>query len=212
MLSFFKNLSFDRALFVSAFALFSLSFPMSLFHADYPNLSFIERPRPGFHLTERIMDAAGFPREVVLDEMRFLNISVRSPSVQEKAASPAREWNLSLMERPFLQPAPPPQHVKRVAGPTAPKKEKRLVQTGGTVGNKWLFVGLVQTEWKGEVKVVLKDIKSNRHHLLNKGEGIDGLKVEEVVFHTAILVSEDGQRWTLTTRPGESKLFIEGGR
>lgn len=212
MISFFKNLSFDRILFVASLALFFLSFPIALFHSNYPNLSFIERPRSGLHLTGQVMDAIGFPRQIVLDEMRFLNISIQSPSLEEKAPPPVREWKVALMEKLFLPNIPHPQHVKRVTGLTAPTKQKRLVQTGGTVGNRWLFVGLVRTEREGAFKVVLKDVKSNRHHLLNEGEGIDGLKVEEVVFHTAVLVSEDGQRWTLTTQPGASNRFSRGGK
>lgn len=208
---FFKDLSFDRILFLASLALFFLSFPLALFHADYPSLSFIERPQSGLHLTEQVMDAVGFPRQIVLDEMRFLGVVVKSPSLEEKGPPPPREWSVALMEKPFLSRLPLRQPVKRVADATLPKK-KRLVQTGGAVGKRWLFVGLAQTEREGGIKVVLKEVKSNRHHLLNKGEGIDGLKVEEVVFHTAILVSEDGQRWTLTTRPGESKSFIEGGK
>lgn len=206
---FFKELSFDRILFLVSLALFSLSFPLALFHADYPPLSFIERPRSGLHLTEQLMDAIGFPRQIALDEMRFLGIAVKSPSLEEKGPPPPREWNVPLMEKPFLSKAPLRQPVKKVAGATLPRKN-RVVQ-GGAVGKRWLFVGLAQTEREGGIRVVLKEVKSNRHHLLNKGEGIDGLKVEEVVFHTAILVSEDGRRWTLTTQPGESKLFMEGG-
>ncbi|TAJ99112.1 MAG: hypothetical protein EPO39_16985 [Candidatus Manganitrophaceae bacterium] len=212
MISFFKNLSPDRLLFLMALALFLLPFPLTLFRSDYPNLSFIERPQSGLRIKEKVMDRIGLPREVVLDEMRFLNVSVRSPSLEEKEPSAPPEWDVALIEKPFSHAAPRPQHVRK-RREAVDKKIGGLVQKGEAVGDKKLvFVGLVQTEREGGVKVVLKDIKSKRHHLLNKGEGIDGLKVEEVVFHTAILVSEDGQRWTLTTRPGESKSFIGGGR
>ncbi|MDC4207073.1 MAG: hypothetical protein MPW15_30055 (plasmid) [Candidatus Manganitrophus sp.] len=210
MISFLKNLSPDRLFFLVALALFFLPFPLTLFRSDYPNLSFIERPQSGLRIKEKVMDWLGLPRDIVLDEMRFLNVSVRNPSLEEKGPPAPHEWNVALIEKPFLHAAPRPQHVRKTGEATG-KKRVRLVQKGEAVGDKKLvFVGLVQTEREGEVKVVLKDVKSKRHHLLNKGEGIDGLKVEEVVFHTAVLVSEDGRRWTLTTRPGAFNRFLRG--
>lgn len=212
---FFKELSFDRILFLISLTLFVLSLPIALFHTDYPSLSFIERPRSGLHLTERFMDASGFPRQVALDEMRLIGIAVSNPSLAEKDPPPPRKWNIALMKKPFLSKTPLRQPVNKAAAATLPAPatlpmKNRVVQ-GETVGKRWRFVGLVKTEREGGVRVVLQEVESNRHHLLHQGEEIGGLKVEEVVFHTAILVSQDGQRWTLTTQPGESTLFTEGG-
>lgn len=211
MTRFFKNFSFDRGLFVGTVALFLLSMPLTLFHPDYPDLSFIERPQPGLRLLEKGMDALGFPREIDMDEMRFPHISIESPAFREAAPPSPLAWDVASISKPFVGNSPLPQQVKK-KGPPKKKEQPMLVKRGQQFGDMaLLFVGMMKAQKAGALKVVLKDLKTQRHHLLEKGEQYGGVWVKELVFHTAILNGQNGRQWILTTQPGESTVLLTHG-